>query len=176
MKKKHQGIFNLAVLIISFIFMVCYTIYYADNLSGSIHIAQPESLPEIDVPDKIVMKYIEYLKQHLTGIVSMKKNNRPVDLKLFGYKAHEKIKKQDKSRDGMENGFAYDLSLAFSSENHHYCVIGDKLYSEKAVLPDGGIIEQIENNRVMISKNNKKIWIYTSPSSYPIPAKQDKQK
>lgn len=176
MKRKYQVIASFVVFTVSLTGMVCYAIYFATALPGTVHMSAPPSLPDLDIPDKKVLAYIDYIKLHLADLAHLKKNIGGVNLKLFGYKPvpEEPIQK-DRPME-MENGFSYALTLAFFSKKHRFCVINGKLYPEKAILPDGGKIEQITNNKVLISKNNKKAWIYTSHNLHQLSRIQNKEK
>ncbi len=179
MKRKYQGFASLIIFVISLIAMACYAVYFTYTLPGTAHISGAVSIPDINIPDKDVIAYIDYIKQHLTDLVLLTKNtefnNRDgnVDLKLFGYKPTRGGKNEKNISVKTENGFSHILSLAFFSENHCFCVIDGKLYPEKAFLPHGGKIEKIENNRVLISKNNRKAWIYISSNLHKLSVKNN---
>ena len=160
MKKKHQGFVFIVIFFISFTGMACYSIYYSDNLSDSVHLSIPAPLPDLKLPNEKIIAYIEYLKQHLTDLYVAKKHSDIVDLKLFDWIPHDEKPDERIKTKKIENGFSYTVSLAFYSATHSFCIVDNRLYPEKAVLPDGGKIEKIEDNRVLILKNNKKKWLY----------------
>ena len=176
MKRKHHSLVCLVLSVISLMFTVCYAIYSADRLTGSIRLPAPVPLPELKTPDAAAMAYVDYMGHLLSDLSLADKSGRTdksdimsdkksVDLVLFGRKRTFAVQNNENNtgnhrQQEAAGDFSYYLSLAFSSDTHCFCVIDGKLYSGKAILPDGGKIEKIEDNRVLISKNNKKVWIH----------------
>ncbi|MFH2091361.1 MAG: hypothetical protein ABIJ31_03270 [Pseudomonadota bacterium] len=169
MKSKYQGLANIIIFGVSIALMVFYGIYQATLLKGSIQISSPAVVPAINIPDQATLAYIDFLNQHLTDIARLNQNNSQVDLKLFGFdplapkKEHTIPDTPDRtsvSDPGSLISFSYSLTLCFASPKGSFCSIDGKLYKEKAILPDGAKIIKIENNRVLILKQDKKEWVY----------------
>jgi hypothetical protein len=174
MKNKYHGLAGLIISGLSLICMLSYGVYLADKMTGSIRISRPVSVPDIKVPDQNTMAYIDFLTTHLTNLATLKKRNSNVNLALFGFnpalineKNIPEIKptlnipnplQEEKNEEKVH--FSYDLTLSFISLKNSFCVIDDTLYKKNGVLPDGGKILKIENDRVLILKHKKKQWIY----------------
>jgi hypothetical protein len=162
MKNKHHGFACLIIFSLSFAGIFVYGVFLADKITGTIHLSRPPSVPDIKVPDKHTMEYIDYLTSHLTDLAALKERNSNVDLALFGFKpalSHGSLSIPVRGNEEKVS-FSYALTLSFVSLKNSFCIIGGKLYKENGLLPDGGKIEKIENDRVSILKHKKKQWIY----------------
>lgn len=166
MKNKHQGFACLIVFCLSLAGLLGYGVYLADAVTGSLQISAPDANPEIKAPDDGTLAYMNYLIPHLKGIAGPVKNDSPVDLKLFGFSPLLSPETPDLKKAGAESEpeeiiiFPYSLTLSFASLKKKFCVIDEKLYEMGGVLPDGGKILKIENDRVLIRKQNQKKWLY----------------
>jgi len=174
MKNKYHGLANLTIAGLSLICMLGYGVFIADKMIGSIRISRPAPPPDIKIPDKDTIAYVDFLTTHLTDLATLKKRDSTVDLTLFGFNPAlihvdntpnvspdvniPKPVKEDKNEERVH--FSYSLTLSFTSLKNSFCVIDDKLYKKNGILPDGGKILKIENDRVFISKHKKKQWIY----------------
>ncbi len=175
MKNKHYGITCLIILGLSLAAMLGYGIYLANAVSGSIHVSGPTAIADIKVPDDDTLAYMKYLTPHLRELSRPGKNTAVADLKMFGVNPLYSAEKTD--TDGRYSlpdtetippqedkmMFSYVLTLCFASSKNSFCVIDGKLYQPDGLLPDGGRILKIENDRVFILKQNKKEWLYPSP-------------
>ena len=170
MKNKHQGLACLIILCLSFAGMLGYGVYLADAIPGSIHVPGPTALTDIKVPDDDTLAYMNFLIPHLRDLGRPGKNNADADLRLFGFNPSLSLMKTNTERQTLlpdtgtlsqqEVTFSYALTLCFASLKHSFCVIDVKLYQTDGLLPDGGKILKIENDRVFIQKQNKKEWLY----------------
>lgn len=172
MKNKHHGFACLIVFCLSLAGMLGYGVYLADAVTGSIQVPGPAAVTEIKVPDDGTLAYMNYLIPHLKEIAGPVKNDSPVDLKLFRFPPPPSFEKTDtfEKTDQQEAEtasepeekiiFSYSLTLSFASLKKNFCVIDGKLYEMGGVLPDGGKILKIQNDRVFIQKQNKKEWLY----------------
>lgn len=172
MKHKHYGIAGLAIFGLTLMGILFYGVYLANNMAGSIHISPPPKVPDLKVPDKSTLAYIGFLNSHLTDIATLKKNKSSVDLKLFGF--DPTVPRRDDTADVRDEttapesklerqkpaSFPYRLTLCFSAKKNSFCVIDGDLYKKNGILPDGGNILKIENDRVLVLKHHTKKWIY----------------
>ncbi|OGR13591.1 MAG: hypothetical protein A2277_07150 [Desulfobacterales bacterium RIFOXYA12_FULL_46_15] len=172
MKNKHHGFACLIVFGLSLASILGYGVYLADTVTGSIQIPGPAAVMEIKAPDDKTLAYMNYLIPHLKEIAGPGKNDSPVDLKLFGFSplpsfgktdTFEKSSQQEAGTASKQEEmiiFPYSLTLSFASLKKNFCVIDGKLYEIGGVLPDNGKILKIQNDRVLIQKQNKKEWLY----------------
>ncbi|NOX32840.1 MAG: hypothetical protein GXP56_03755 [Deltaproteobacteria bacterium] len=172
MRNKHQGLFCLSIFFLTFLGVLVHGFYIADRMVGKIRVARQIPVPDIKVPDQSTVAYIDFLTSRLDDLAKLKDTDLNVDLSLFGFlpSLPGKINKTGPGSlknthasfaDNEKNvGFSYALTLSFASLKNRACVIGGKIYKENGKLPDGGKILKIENDRVLILKNNKKKWIY----------------
>ena len=166
MKNKHQGLVCLIILCLSFAGILGYGVYLSSTLTGTIHVPGPIAIDDIKVPDEGTLAHMNFLIPHLKDLGRPGKNNPDVDLKLFGFSRPSSSGKSVLPETGMvlqqeeEVLFSYALTLCFASSKNSFCVIDGKLYPPGSLLPDGGKILKIENDRVFISKQNKKEWLY----------------
>ena len=169
MKNKYHGLACLIIFGLSLVGILVYGIFLANKMAGSICIAKPITVPDINIPDKSTMAYIDFLTSRLTDLAALKKRNLNVDLALFGFTPSLSGKDNAAMNDpdanipalSKESVFSYALSLSFTSPKNNFCIIDNKLYKENGMLPDDGKILKIENDRVLIIKHDKKEWIYS---------------
>ena len=166
MKNKYHGLACLVLLGLSFSAMLGYGLYLADAVTGSIRVTGPETLADIKIPDENTLAYMNFLTPRLKDLGRPGNNDTDVDLTLFGFSRPSFT--GTPLLPGTEAGssrkeeivFSYTLTLCFASSKKSFCVIDGKLYQPGGLLPDGGKILKIENDRVFISKQNKKEWLY----------------
>ncbi len=175
MKNKHYGFACLIILGLSLTAMLGYGVYLANAVTGSIHVSGPTAVADIKVPDDDTLAYMKFLTPHLRELNRPGKTTADVDLRMFGANLLQSAVKTD--ADGKSPLpeaetippeedkviFSYSLTLCFASSKNSFCVIDGKLYQPGGLLPDGGKILKIENDRVFISKQNRKEWLYPSP-------------
>lgn len=175
MKNKHYGLACLIILCLSLAVMMGYGVYLANTVTGSIQVSGPTAIADIKVPDDDTLAYMKFLTPLLGELSRPGKNIAVADLKMFGASPLQSAEKTDAdekfSLPGTETippqedniSFSYALTLCFASPRNSFCVIDGKLYQPGGLLPDGGKILKIENDRVFILKQNKKEWLYPSP-------------
>jgi len=168
MKRKHHGLICLSI----FTFAIAGLIYHCISLSNkitadTIRITSPVSIPDIKIPDDQIIKYIDYLTPKLSDIALLKKNgDYQPNLTLFGFIPVKEQAINDTTAISLseleeETAFPYSLTLCFTSLKNNFCIIDNILYQKNGILPDGGKILKIENDRVLILKHKSKAWIYT---------------
>lgn len=171
MKAKYNGLTCFIIFAVAGIFLVIYGVMLSDKIAGTIQISRPPSISDIKVPDESVMAYIDFLTPQLPAISKAQDPVNKVRLNLLGF-SEDPIQKTDiKNTDNTDtalvnaqtNRLSYVLTLSFTSPKKNFCMIDNKLYSEKNSLPDGGKILKIETGRVLILKNSKKQWLYPLP-------------
>lgn len=166
MKNKYHGFAGLILLGLSFSGILGYGFYLADAVTGSIHVSGPATLADIKIPDENTLAYMNFLTPRLKDLGKPGKNDADADLTLFGFSrpasAEDPLLPETEtvSPRKEEIVFSYVLTLCFASSKKSFCVIDGKIYQPGGLLPDGGKILKIENDRVFISKQNKKEWLY----------------
>ncbi|MBU1345016.1 MAG: hypothetical protein KKE44_04195 [Proteobacteria bacterium] len=170
MKNKYHGLAGLIFSGLTLFSMLGYGVYLANKMTGSIHISGPAVVPDIKVPEKSTLLYIDFLMPHITDLATLNQKDVMVDLKLFGFDPSMSSQSNiTKSRDVLQENsqeykekisLSYALTLCFASLKNNFCVIDGTLYKANAILPDGAKILKIENDRVFILKHHKKQWIY----------------
>ena len=165
MKNKYHGLACLVLLGLSFAGMLGYGLYLADDLTGSIHVSGPVPIADIKIPDENTLAYMNFLTPRLESLGRPGRNDADADLRLFGFSRPSSteaslLPETDAAPRQEEIVFSYALTLCFASSKKSFCVIDGKLYRPGGLLPDGGKILKIENDRVFISKQNKKEWLY----------------
>lgn len=176
MKSKHYGLVCLIILCLSFTALLGYGVYLANAVTGSVHVPGPAAIADIKAPDDETLAYMKFLTSRLEDLSRPAKNTAVADLRMFGAGALHSEQKTD--TDGKSPSpdtetmppqedkmvFSYVLTLCFASSKNSFCVIDGKLYQKNGLLPDGGKILKIENDRVFILKHNRKEWLYPSPN------------
>lgn len=174
MKNKHIGIANITIFGLSILLLIGYGFYMSSQIKGSIRITNPIVVPQIEIPDSATIAYIDFLNNHIHIIADLKDSEHKIDLRLFGYDPETEASKESKvpepipnklEKENKELFFNYTLTLCFASPKNNFCSIDGKLYKEGGLLPDGGKILKIENNRVLILKEKQKAWIYQKTTS-----------
>ncbi len=167
MKNKHQGLVRSIMFFLSIGLLIGYGYYMAAQIQGSVQISSPAILPRIKLPDAAIMNYIRFLSHYLDDLSRPDGKYAGIDLKIFGDTTHEKqrqitddVRTEAAFRPVKESAFSYRVSLSFASQKISFCIIDKKLYKQNAMLPDGGRILKIENDRVLIKKQNLSDWIY----------------
>lgn len=165
MKHKYHGFACLVLLGLSFSGMLGYGLYLAGDLTGSIHVSGPAPIADIKIPDENTLAYMNFLTPRLESLGRPGSNDADADLRLFGFSRPpfaeaSLFPETDTAPRREEIVFSYALTLCFASSKKSFCVIDGKLYQPGGLLPDGGKILKIENDRVFISKQNKKEWLY----------------
>lgn len=168
MKKKHHGLVRMIIFCMAIGVVVAYGNHISGQITGSIQMERPAVNLKIEIPDSSTMAYIAYLTPHLEDLSNLQDNHGKVDLMLFGYDADTGNKNTDPTGTGKSgyhhsrgSGFPYKLSLCFSSKKTAFCIIDNRLYKEKALLPDKAKVLKIENDRVLIKKLNRQEWVYS---------------
>jgi len=123
------------------------------------------SLPDIQVPDEAVLKEMAVLRKHLNRLAYPRAAGSQVArLSLFGYTpAATGMRLNKRAAKGMTPPpvqFDYTLSFALAAGNRKLCLLDGQLFTQGAVLADGGRILTIEPERVLIEKTPLQRWIY----------------
>ncbi len=170
MKTKYNGLVCFFIFALAGICLLIYGVTLSDKMAGSIRISRPASVSDIKVPDDSTMAYISFLTPKLSTIATTKDHSEKVALNIFGFSLNTLTKDRIKdtsytettSVNDIENRLSYVLTLSFTSPKSNFCMIDKKLYTENGILPDKGKILKIETGRVLVLKNKKKQWIYSS--------------
>jgi hypothetical protein len=122
------------------------------------------ALPDIQVPDKTVVKEMAALGKRLNRLAYPRASGRRrVELGLFGYTpAATGLHRNSGAGAGASAPvqFDYTLSFALAAGQKRLCLLDGHLYTAGAMLPDGGRILSIEPERVLIEKAPLKRWVY----------------
>ena len=174
MKKKHYSfilIIIVATSVISIFIYGAYALLIDDNSTSSrLRFRHVVNNTIID------MNILDEIKRMKSGIKKIK-NYKPDNIEdqslvnIFGHGATNKNSKDVNKNEGTEKfSFAsdinYKLSFIMISKDRKYCILDGKLYIEKAKLNDGGIVEQIENDRVLIKKFGVEKWLEINISDH----------
>ena len=118
----------------------------------------------IQVPDKTVVKEMAALGKRLNRLAYPHARGRQqIELGLFGYiPAATGLHRDSDAGAGAlpPIQFDYTLSFALAAGQKQLCLLDGQLYTQGAVLPDGGRILAIEPERVLIEKTPLQRWIY----------------
>lgn len=168
MKAKYNGLICFIVFALVGIFLVIYGVMLSDKIAGSIQISPPPSISDVKVPDMSVMAYIDFLIPELSDIATGQDAAKKINIGLLGHLEGIQNKQGHPSMETASektqiNRLPYALTLSFTSPKKKFCMIDNKLYTEKGHLPDGGKILKIETGRVFILKDGKKQWLYPLP-------------
>ncbi|MCP3876752.1 MAG: hypothetical protein GY699_26885 [Desulfobacteraceae bacterium] len=166
MKRKHYGLFSVAIIGVSILLLSGYGMYLTGNIKSNVKIARPGPLPHVEIPDDATLKKMEKLNRRLISISRMTDDSTPFSMRIFGWEpvlmASNKKSISDTEFNEEHVDFSYDLTLCFSSKKNSFCVIDKGLFTLGSLLPDHGKIIKIDHDRVQIKKNDVKKWIYLS--------------
>jgi hypothetical protein len=158
MKSKYNGLACLVIFASAGILLVIYGVMLSDQIAGSIQISRPASISDIKVPDASVMAYIDFLIPNLSKLSAgqdrLAEETKTDEIPKIPAPGKTALEKDRTSR------LSYILTLSFTSPEKNFCMIDNKLYTQKDDLPDGGKILKIETGRVYILKDGKKLWLY----------------
>ncbi len=160
MKKKHFGPAALIIIILVFSATVICGIISVNAAKEKKHYKSPGPLPEISASNSIDLDKINRLTKEMPGLLKYKQKPGVIvysDLSLFSNSQSVTTEAKDKS--GASDNTGYHLSFAFFSDTKRFCVINGKFYSEGNSLPDGALINTIEAERVLVSKNRLERWL-----------------
>ena len=159
MKKKYYTPLSILIIILALLGTGVYGSLSIREAKSQIHFKSLGPLPEISAPVSKDILRINKLIQEMPKLSSPPQTRRAsagADLSLFS-NFNQRLKNGGMETDSDEIG--YSLSFAFSAENKKFCVINGKFYSEGNSLPDGALINMIEAERVLISKNKLQKWL-----------------
>jgi hypothetical protein len=167
MKNKYHGLANLIIFGTAIILIICYGLYHSSLIKGSIPISSPAGVPSVVVPEPATLAYLTFLNGRMDSLTRLNASQTPVDLRLFNFDPATTSSPSLPETDTpiqtplkQETAFSYQVTLTFSSPTGSICMIDGQLYKENATLPDGGQILAIEQDRVLISKNDQTSWVY----------------
>lgn len=162
MKRKHYGLLSVCLILLALTATVIYAIRISHKMAEEIRISRVKPFPSISVPDPVTVRRIDELEGRMVSLVYPRISDiSQVDLLLFGYKPMQRTTFTKRGREViLPTKMSYSLTLAFSSGKKRFCVIDGNFYPEGSSLPDGGKIERIEANRVLVSKHRFKEWIH----------------
>ena len=170
MKRKHYAVCCMVIILIS---LVAVALRFPRDLDKSgrgryaIAFRPPVTVP---VPDPETVREMEQLQAIMHQLVRPPASDlSPVRLALFGYKPVE----EGLGRESVKGYFLppemnYTLTLAFRAGTKRFCVIDGQFYEQGATLPDGGEIQKIEQNRVLIKKHDFTHSIFVRNHAGPI--------
>jgi len=166
MKRKHQGILAIGLVLPALIAAAVYTLggFWKTGDKVSIHRMKP--LPNINIPETSTLREIDRLGKKLRSIAYPGGSQAaPVDLIMFGYQSIQGSgQRYDPAAYGRQITLPvemnYSLTFAFSSGKERFCFVNSIFCGEGDNLPDGGRILKIEPGRVLIEKRGFKKWVF----------------
>jgi hypothetical protein len=165
---KRDGILSLGLLTIALAAVLGYAYWGAWRQPPAGGVRPLPALPAIQVPDEAAVKEMAALRKQLNRLAYPRAHPvQRVELGLFGYTPtvtglHGKNGKSVGMSTPIQ--FDYTLSFALAAGRKRLCLLDGQLYTQGAVLPDGGRILAIEPERVLIEKAPLKQWVYLKES------------
>ena len=168
MKRKHQGIFTVSIIILSLIIISLSAFRIKDKGEKQMSYIRPKPVSDVFTENPFILQDIRRLKKSL-GVIARPPAVQDIDmdLALFGYQeVPGEYSKRDSS--GLKDQFDYNLTFVFYSQNKRFCIVNDIFYTEGEKLPDGGKIKKIKSGNILVQKSNTCRWIYMkNPTCYP---------
>ena len=168
MKRKYRGILAIGVAIATILGVVLYAVNFsASNKSYAKRLNAP-LLDASNLPEPNIIKQVHPLSREMPGLVFPKSpESGTVNLSLFGYRTEKKLpdmpeETQTDGKEAQPSKLEYSLSFAFSSGEKKYCIVDGKFYPEGADLPNGGKIEMIRSNCILVNRHGIGKWIFVT--------------
>jgi hypothetical protein len=160
-KRKHQGLVAIVLLVTALALGVGYTVYGSWQGAPTPNLQMVKPLPDVSLPEPATLQEVARLEATVKRLaVPPSATGMPVDLGLFGY---HRTDLSDRpvlvAQNGVPVQFDYRISLAFYARGHQFCIIDGSFYQVGSVLPDKGRILKIEPKRVLIARHGVKRWI-----------------
>lgn len=170
MKRKYRGIFAIGIALATITGTGLYSLNYSSSQKIYRKKFKAALTDDINLPQKKTLKKLQALTSQMPGLVFPSgSDNEPVNLSLFGYRPQ--LRPLDEMDAGGDTGskrvstvprIEYSLSFAFSSGTKKYCIVDGKFYSEGSSLPNGGIIQIIKSNCILVNRHGIGKWIFVS--------------
>lgn len=166
MKRKNFTLSAISILLLSLILTVAYG-YWRFEQAGSQgkKTSRQGPLQPIQLPPEADLNTMRELEAKLPDLAQAPApDNAPVNLELFGYRATVASTPlaQPFVEKRVEDVFNYRVTFALTAAKSGFCLIDGMLHNQGDVLPDGGVIQKIEADKVLIQKNGQSSWIAVS--------------
>jgi hypothetical protein len=160
-KRKYQGALSAGAFAAM---MALVGLYYYSGLwrqvytpTGSVH------APFVDnwMPSKDQINAIHRLSNSLQSLaVPSDRTVEPCALTLFGQRSMPAWHRGQGGDDAASSVFLHGLSLTLLAGPVRYCVVDGAFILEGSQMKDGSRVLKVENQRVLIARDNKVQWLY----------------
>lgn len=160
MKRKHQGMVSLGVLVA--IMLVVGTYYYSGlwhrNYSGN----GPSHPPLKDgwMPSKDQIETMQRLSGKLQTLATPDVGTaESAPLTVFGQRTTPSWR-HGQDGDAFQGKTAHGLSMTLLAGPVRYCMVDGDFVAEGGRLKDGADVVKIEAKKVLIARGDKRTWVY----------------
>ena len=169
MKRKNVPLVSVIILTLSIIVSILYFHWSMDGAAAQVKYKK-FVFPPVPVLDMEIMREVRKYNRELARLYKPYKCEEfNSSLTLFRRPRFENLRRDKNLRKLVVTPprWKYQLTFAFASGEHGFCIIDKNFYSQGALLPDGGQILEIESNRVLVSKEKFKKWLRLSRGEKP---------
>ncbi|MDY7036130.1 MAG: hypothetical protein SV375_08230 [Thermodesulfobacteriota bacterium] len=169
MKRKNYPLVSLLILTLSALVSILYLQWSVDGATAQVKYKKFVLSP-VPVMDMGTMREVRKYNRGLARLYKPYECEEfDSSLTLFRGPSSENVRRDKNLRKIVVTPprWKYQLTFAFASGEHGFCIIDKNFYSQGALLPDGGQILEIESNGVLVSKEKFKKWIRLSRGEKP---------
>jgi hypothetical protein len=132
----------------------------------------------VQVPSDLQMQRIAALLPRLSALARPQARKvGDISMALFGDQSRPAAPNADGGRDGAGSASqGYRLTLTVTDGPQRFCIVDGQLVDRGGKLKGGGVVQEIENQRVLIGDGERAQWVWlTEPPSQPKAGQADRK-